>query len=188
MSTVQTRLVTYAEYKNFESDDNFQYELLNGELVRKSAPSPQHQMVLRNINRQVDAYVSEKKLGEVLFAPIDVFLDEHNAPQPDMVFVSNAKLSLITDDGIMGAPDLVVEIVSPTSIIRDRVDKMRLYTKYQIPEYWIIDPNNRSVEIYAYTPEEGYVSHSFATSAGAVTSNILAGFELNLENVFKGKD
>ncbi|MCU0355358.1 MAG: Uma2 family endonuclease, partial [Cytophagales bacterium] len=95
------------------------------------------------------------------------------------------KKHLVTNDGIMGAPDLVVEIISPNSVKRDRVDKMKLYKKYQIRECWLIDPNNRSVEVYTFQEsEKDYDIFSFAVTDGTVQSQVLAGFSVEIAPLF----
>ncbi|MBC7893593.1 MAG: Uma2 family endonuclease [Sphingobacteriaceae bacterium] len=177
------KLVTYAEYKVMDVDDTYFYELLDGELVQKSAPSPNHQRVLRELFLLVHAHVQEKKAGEVFFAPVDVFLNEYNAPQPDLVFVSKARESLITNDGIMGAPDLVVEIISSSSLRRGRFDKMRIFKRFALPEVWLIDPANRSVEVYTLVETE-YDLFAFAAETGEVTSKALPELKVNVMGLF----
>ncbi len=177
------KLVTYAEYKALDVDDNYLYELLDGELVQKAVPSPRHQKVLAELYDVVKAHVKANQLGTVLFAPVDVFLNEYNAPQPDLVFVSKARESLITNDGIMGAPDLVVEIISPSSLRRDRFDKMRIFKRFALPEVWLIDPANRSVEVYTLAETE-YDLFSFAAETGEVTSKALPELKVNVAGLF----
>lgn len=177
------KLVTYAEYKALDVDDNFLYELLDGELVQKSAPSPRHQKVLAELYDVVKAHVKANDLGTVLFAPVDVFLNEYNAPQPDLVFVAKAREALITDDGIMGAPDLVVEIISPSSVRRDRYDKMRIFKRFALPEVWLIDPANRSVEVHVLTGGE-YELASFAAETGEVRSKALPELKVDVAALF----
>jgi Uma2 family endonuclease len=174
---------TYTDYKNLDVDDNFLYELINGELVQKSAPSPRHQDILMNLIRHLDGFVFSKKLGKVLCAPVDVFVDEHNVPQPDLLFVNNEHRGYITPDGLFGPPDLVVEIVSPSSITRDRVDKMRIYRNFGIPEYWIVDPRYASIEIFYLTGKE-YELYSVAVEKGAVQSKVLEGLVVNMDDMF----
>ncbi|MDZ7933992.1 MAG: Uma2 family endonuclease [Emticicia sp.] len=137
---------TYAEFRQmeFDEDDRYHYELINGEIVKKSAPSPQHQRLSRNLFRQLDNIILAKKMGEIFYAPIDVFLDEHCVPQPDLVFVSQDNIHRITKDGIECVPDLVVEIISPSSVIRDRVEKKNIYERFGVKEFWLIDPQNDS--------------------------------------------
>lgn len=140
---------------------------------------------MRTVNDIVWSHVKTQKLGEVFFAPIDVFLDDESVPVPDLVFVSNANKHLITNDGIMGAPDLVVEIISPSSIKRDRVQKLKLYKRFSIGEYWLIDPANESIEIYHYdAKEKDYDLFSFGVGSGAVNSKTLPDLVVAVEQIF----
>jgi Uma2 family endonuclease len=120
---------------------------------------------------------------------VDVFVDEYNAPQPDLLFVSTQHLSYLTADGVFGPPDLVVEIISPGSITRDRLDKLRLYARFGVPEYWIVDPKYRSVEVCQLTEVAGqpreYNVVSAVEESGAVQSKVLVGFTLDLADVFQ---
>lgn len=158
MEAVALQQLAYREFREMEFDDNdpFQYELLDGELVKKNAPTPWHQRLSGNLYFTLRQYVTEKKLGEVFYSPIDVFLNDYNAPQPDLVFVSEGKKNMITNDGIIGIPDLVVEIISPSSIRRDRFDKRAIYERFAIPEYWIADPQNQEIEVYVLNDKGHY--------------------------------
>lgn len=191
MEALALRRLTYQEFREMEfaDDDPFQYELLDGELMKKSAPTPWHQRLSRMLLRAIDNHVTEKKLGEVFYAPIDVFLNDYNAPQPDLVYVSEAKKGLITNDGIMGVPDLVIEILSPSSLRRDRRKKMDIYERFAIPEYWIADPLNQSVEVYGYAQSGHYelVGEIAAVQdAGqfVITSNVLPDLSLDIRTMF----
>ncbi len=84
-------------------------------------------------------FISEKQLGRLLCAPVNVYLDDYNVPQPDVLFISSERQTIINADGIFGAPDLVVEIISPTSAARDRVEKLKLYERFGVKEYWLIE-------------------------------------------------
>lgn len=182
MATLE-KLMTVAEYRELDIDDDFLYELLEGELVQKSAPFPFHQRFVGRVYMQLNRFVLERKLGEVLFAPTDVFLDEHTAPQPDLFFISEKNKSFITKDGVFGAPELVIEIISPSSITRDRIQKMRLYHRFGVAEYWIVDPQNQSIEVYRRTPEQ-YEVFAFAAEKGAVQSQALTGLTIDLTELF----
>jgi Uma2 family endonuclease len=193
MEAVAIEQLTYWEFREMEFDDNdpFQYELLNGELVQKSAPSPWHQRLSGNLYFIIRQHVTDKKLGEVFYSPIDVFLNDYNAPQPDLVFVSEAKKSLITNDGIMGVPDLVVEIISPSSIRRDRFDKRDIYQRFAIPEYWIADPQNQEIEVYVLNANGRYEVLCVATTQDLskgegflLTSNALPELKIDVRTLF----
>jgi len=183
---VVTQKMTYQEFRQLEFDDQdpFLYELLNGELVRKSAPNPRHQLILKKLFAKMDNYVTEKNLGQALFAPVDVFLDDYNAPQPDIVFVKQERMYIIDlDEGIFGFPDMVVEIMSPNSVKRDRFEKKELYERFAVPEYWIVDPQNATVEIYRLQNNR-YELASFAAQTGNIRSEAL-GWELEVSTLFQ---
>jgi Uma2 family endonuclease len=169
MEAVAVEKLTYWVFRNLEFDDNdpFQYELLDGELVAKSAPSPFHQRLSGKLYLVLQQHVIGKQLGEVFYAPVDVFLNEYNAPQPDLVFVSAAKQHLITNDGIMGVPDLVIEIVSPSSVRRDRYQKREIYERFGITEYWIAEWDTQSVEVYTINETGRYVLTGVASAQGS---------------------
>jgi Uma2 family endonuclease len=175
---------TYADYRELDVDDNLLYELLNGDLVKKSAPSPQHQTVVVNLLFAIKSFINEKNKGRVFVAPIDVFLDDYNVPQPDLIFISEAKKGIITQDGIMGVPDLVVEVISPSSWRRDRFEKMKLYKKYEIPEFWLIDPQNQSIEVFTYADNDFDV-FSLGVETDEIQSKVLDGFSIKVKTIFE---
>jgi Uma2 family endonuclease len=185
--TVLTKNMTYAEFRTleFDDDDNFQYELLNGELVKKASPTVQHQRISMRLLAAFLQHLHANPIGEIFHAPLDVVLDDYNAPQPDIIFIRNENIGIINEQEqvVMGAPDILIEIISPGSIKRDRIEKKDLYEKFAVPEFWIIDPNNQSIEVYQL--QEGhYQIFSFAASEGAVQSAVLAGFELDVAGIF----
>jgi Uma2 family endonuclease len=154
--TTLTKRITVAEFRDMDfSDDNLaQYELINGELVRRPSPAPKHQIISGNQFREIDKIVREKNLG-IIYAPVDVSFDNYNLVQPDVLFITTARRDIITNDGVVGTPDLAVEIISPSSVVRDRVDKLKLYERFGVKEYWLIDAQNASAETYLNTPN-GY--------------------------------
>src|SRR5690606_38112463 len=98
--------ITYHEFLEMDfSDDSLMYELLNGQIVKYNAPEPKHQFVSANLHLIIGSYVKKKSLGRMLYAPISVFLNEYNAPQPDLLFVSKKNEGIIQEKGIMGVPD-----------------------------------------------------------------------------------
>jgi Uma2 family endonuclease len=120
-----------------------------------------------------------RRLGKVFVSPVDVVLDSENTVQPDLVFVSSANLGIIQQRAIFGTPDLLVEIVSPSSVRRDRYEKKELYARFGVKEYWIGDPANKTIEVL--TLKEGrYELHSCAEEKGRLASLVLAGLEFDL--------
>lgn len=180
--------LTVREFRemDFPENDPFIYELINGELVRKQAPSPKHQETVAELIFLLKTYLKANPNGRIFPAPTDVFLDENNNIQPDISFVSEARDFLVDDkNGILGTPDLIMEIISPGNVRRDRVTKMELYERFAVREYWLIDPNNRTVEIYVMR-ENRYAEHQFLEAEGKAISTVMTGFELEIKDLFGG--
>ena len=178
--------VNWERFREIElaEDDLFIYELFDGEIMKRSAPSLIHQRISRKLLGKMDAYIEEKKLGEIFSAPVDLNLDEHNAFQPDLAFISKERSFLIEDDDyIKGAPDLVVEIISPGTVKKDRVIKKNLCERFAIREYWLVDPLNKGIEIYIMQ-EDKYVLHDLQEINGKISSTVLTGFEMELGHIF----
>jgi Uma2 family endonuclease len=127
-------------------ESNLPTELWDGELIMAPAPFVRHQRILARLFKALDAWVEQHRLGETLPAPVDMVLTPHRATQPDVVFISNQRLNIMKDR-IMGAADLVAEIISPGTRRRDRIDKRDLYEQHGVLEYWIIDPEAKTVEV-----------------------------------------
>jgi Uma2 family endonuclease len=127
-------------------------------------------------------HVKRHALGKLYVAPVDVVLDSENIVQPDIVFVTATRLSIIERRGILGVPDLLVEIVSPSSVRRDRYDKRQLYARFGVKEYWIADPANKSLEVLSLKAA-GYELHCCVEAAGRLTSLVLAGREFELREI-----
>lgn len=186
MEAVEIRKLTVAEFHQMEFDDNdaYLYELLGGELVKKKAPAPRHQRITRDLTLRMHLFAVEHKLGEILPSPIDIFFDDTNSPQPGLVFVSEQNAHIVTNDGVMGIPDLVVEVISPSSIYRDRVTKKALYERFGVPEYWLVDPADNFIEIYALSDGHYKLLSAASTEEGHLSSAVLLGLVLDLTALF----
>ncbi|MDP6038329.1 MAG: Uma2 family endonuclease [Candidatus Latescibacteria bacterium] len=140
---------------NLTPPDSFGFEILRGELIVAPAPRPKHQWVCDELTSLIRAFVKQKDLGRVFSSPIDVILggeaESENVVQPDLLFVAKDRLDIITETNVLGAPDLMVEILSPSSIRRDRADKMKLYAEFGVVEYWIIDADQKILEAFDLT-------------------------------------
>ena len=142
MATERSRIkFTYEDYKHTPEDKR--YELLDGELIMVLAPRTAHQRTSRDILIPINTFVAENDLGEVFIAPCDVVLSETDVVQPDLLFVSKERSHIINEDNIRGAPDLVIEILSPSTAQRDRTLKRTLYALHGVPEYWQADTDAR---------------------------------------------
>jgi Uma2 family endonuclease len=141
----QAKRWTYEEY--YRLDDDQRYEIIDGKLLIAPAPDTCHQDWSRELTLLIASHVKRQKLGKVFVAPVDVVLDAENTVQPDLVFIATANLGIIQQRAIFGTPDLLIELISPSSVRRDRYDKKELYARFGVREYWIVDPANKSLEI-----------------------------------------
>jgi Uma2 family endonuclease len=172
-----TKRWNYEEY--YKLGDDQRYEVINARLLMAPAPDTWHQDWLSNLDVLIKPYVKRNKLGRLFIAPVDVVLDPENVVQPDLVFVAASNLGIIQRRAIFGTPDLVVELISPSSVRRDRYTKMDLYARFGVKEYWIGDAANRSLEILALT-EGRYTLHCSAAEKGELTSVVLTGLKFDL--------
>ncbi|MFD0959717.1 Uma2 family endonuclease [Paenibacillus chungangensis] len=143
---IREQSITYEMYAELP-DDGQRYEIFDGILEMMSpGPSPRHQ----DVNRELEFILMQSCRNDYLIydAPIDVILSDRNVVQPDVLMIHRSRLQIITKRGIEGAPDLVVEIVSPGSRSRDRITKLRLYARHDVPEYWVIDADSLTLEQY----------------------------------------
>jgi len=140
-------ILTYEDYVLLPNDGK-RYEILEGELTVTPAPSTKHQTASENLFVLLSQYIKERDLGKLFHAPIDLILESTSVLQPDLLFVSKARQHIITERAIEGAPDLVIEILSPTTSRTDRVTKAQIYARHSVPAYWIVDPEGEAIEIY----------------------------------------
>lgn len=140
-------VLTYQAYLKMP-DDRTRKEIIGGELYVTAAPSPLHQRVVVRLTSILGVHVRERGLGEVLVSPIDVVLSQTDVVQPDIVFIATANRHIVGDAAIHGAPDLVIEVLSPATFRLDRQRKFDLYGHAGISEYWIVDADSQAVEIY----------------------------------------
>ena len=179
-----TAKLTYEDY--CKTSDDQRWELLNGELIMAPSPSVMHQTVALNLTWLLHGFVKERGLGRVFIAPLDVILSEVNVVQPDLLFISNARHHILTDANIQGAPDLVVEILSPSTASRDWRTKLDLYAEHGVQEYWVVDPDAQRVWVMART-ESSLVEVAHYGPSDTLTSPFLQGFTANLSEVFEAR-
>jgi Uma2 family endonuclease len=140
-------VLTYEDYVLLPNDGK-RYEILEGELTVTPAPSTKHQTASGNLFVLLAHYIKERDLGKLFHAPIDLILESTSVLQPDLLFVSKARQSIITERAVEGAPDLVIEILSPATSRTDRITKAQIYARHRVPAYWIVDPELEVIEIY----------------------------------------
>jgi Uma2 family endonuclease len=172
---------TYNDYLLLPEDRR--YEIIDGDLFMTPAPTPYHQLVSANLHSALRDVVLEHRLGRVLYAPCDVVLSPTDIVQPDILFVAAARLSIIGEKYISAAPDLVVEILSPSTAERDQDLKRKLYARFGVREFWIADPEKKTVEVFVDTAE-GFRRESLFGIGETLRSPLLPGLEIPLAEVF----
>ncbi len=123
-------------------------QIINNKLVMSPAPIVIHQQVLNEINIEVSIFLRKNSLGKIIISPVDVYFSEKNILQPDILFVTNENLHKIKSKGLVGSPDLVIEILSPSTAHLDYEEKKIIYERYGVQEYFIVEPNSNSVTAY----------------------------------------
>lgn len=182
ITAVTEKVWTYADYSLL--DDGKRHEVLEGELVMAPAPDLDHQGVVGTLFRRMWDHVATRALGKLFVAPVDVVLDDRNVVQPDLVFIARKNEGILRKAGVFGVPDLVVEVLSPSSVRADRYRKLAIYQTFKVPEYWIVDPAAGSVEVLVLTAE-GYDLHSFAVGTGVVASRLLPDLTVDVAELMK---
>jgi Uma2 family endonuclease len=147
MNTNAAHKYTYREYQYFP-DDGKRHEIIDGDHYMNPSPSTKHQTVSRHLQFQLYTQIEVKKRGRVFDAPYDVELADHDIVQPDLVVVMNENRRIVTPKRIRGIPNLCVEILSESNPAYDRVLKFEMYQRCRVPEYWIVDPEEQSIDIY----------------------------------------
>jgi len=175
-------VLTYEDYCRLPDDRN-RYEVLDGELSVTPAPRISHQRVSNRLHRFLDNHVVANQLGEILTAPTDLILAPTTVVQPDLIFISNDRRHIVTERAIEGPPNLVIEILSPTTGNIDRVTKAQLYARYEVPHYWLIDPDQQALEAYELTRDH-YNLVASARNAEVFTSSLFPGFSIRLADLW----
>lgn len=170
----------YSHYVCFP-DDGKRHEIIDGEHFVNPAPSTYHQTVSRRIQFQLYSQIELQQLGQVFNAPVDLQLGDHNIVQPDIVVVLNEHQQIITPTKIKGIPDLIIEILSPSTIENDQVLKRRVYEAAGVPEYWMVDPFEHTVTQLILGSQRTYES---AVQGRQITASILPSVSLDLRHVW----
>jgi len=178
-------LVTVADLEALPEDGN-RYEVIEGEIFVSRAPGLPHQLVSANISHEFKKYLAIHPIGLIVPTPGLVF-DQYNGVIPDLVFFSHRRRSEIVErERLIAAPELAIEILSTGSqnINPDRITKRQLYSKYSVKEYWIVDVENRAVEIYRQSPT-GLALNSTLYSGERIISPLLPNFDCPVDSLFE---
>lgn len=184
MQETPNRLYTYEDY--LKLNDGNQYELIGGELILVPSPQAAHQKAGRKLVQIIGLFIDKNNLGELFYAPFDVILSDKDKPQPDIMFISKERLNIITQKGVHGAPDLIIEILSPSTGSLDKVRKSKLYYTHGVKEYWIVDPNDKSVQMFTRGKNNWNLYESYDTNQ-TLLSPLLPGLEIPLNEIFTGE-
>ncbi len=154
MGTMPKTRITWADAQLMPEDGKL-YEAIDGELYVTPPPTLRHQWIAANLMAELHRLLAAPGHGWLFFAPTGVeFPETEEGVQPDIVFISKDRRELLTKPGVSGPPDLVIEIVSPSTAKRDRSIKKKLYKRQGVPQYWIVDPETDAVEVWDFAAGE----------------------------------
>ncbi|MES1243472.1 MAG: Uma2 family endonuclease [Acidobacteriota bacterium] len=178
------RKLTYEDYLLFP-EDGYRHEILDGEHFVTAAPNLWHQSIVVELTSWIAPFVRRHRLGRLFVAPADVLLGKHDVVQPDLLFVSQARARILTEMNVQGAPDLVIEVLSPSTRKRDEGLKLERYEILGVQEYWMVDPTRNAARIFRRMGEclQGGAELT-AADGDILTSPLLPGLEIPLGEIF----
>jgi len=184
MARTAQRRLTYDDLVALP-DDGLRHELIDGEHYVTPAPNLKHQTVSLNLTVALANFIRAHDTGRLFAAPTDVVFSPTDVVEPDILFVSRERLRLLTDLNIQGAPDLVIEILSPSTRTRDEGIKRRLYERMGVREYWLVDPLLETIHVYCRSGEALlFVVERTAEDGDLLTTPLLPGLEIPLAEIF----
>ena len=175
-------LYTYADLETFPDDDNLRREIIDGELIVSASPILRHQRLTGRLFNALSNHVDRNGGGEVFVGPADVILSDINVVEPDVLFVADEQLEILTEKNIQGVPSLVIEVLSSNPRL-DRVRKRDLYARFGVREYWIVDPESDRVEVYRLAGST-YGKPEILEPGETLMFERLPGLEIDLEKLF----
>ena len=180
MATKAEIKFTYEDYAHMSEDKRC--ELIEGEFFMTPSPITIHQRISKRIELALCKFVEGNNLGEIFHALFDIVLSDENVVQPDILFISKERSQIITEKNVQGSPDLVVEIISPATEHRDRVTKRKLYAKYDVREFWLVDPQSKTIEVMP-AGKAGFKTVHIYQRDEVLKSPLLEGIEIPLSEV-----
>jgi Uma2 family endonuclease len=177
--------LTYDDFLLFP-DDGKRHELIDGEHYVTPSPSRKHQAISWNLTIIIGSYLESHPVGRAFAAPFDVVFSNFDVVEPDLLFISNARLEALTSKNVQGAPNLVVEIGSPSTRRRDEIIKRTLYERFGVEEYWVIDPELETIAVYRYVDEHYQRVLELAVERhDTLATPLLPHLTLPLQQIFK---
>jgi len=179
---------TYDDFVNFP-DDGKRHEIIDGEHYVTPSPNTKHQRVVRNLTLALGQYLRQHPVGEVFVGPFDVVFSDLDVVEPNLLYISRERAGILTDQHVRGAPDLVVEILSPGTRKTDEIIKRKLYERFGVTEYWVVDPELDTIKVYRRPdpPHENRfvrVAEPSVENADSLSSPLLPGFSVALAEIF----
>ena len=181
LETIEKR-ATVQDYERLEEGAPFQ--LIGGELIMTPSPTPFHQSIVLNIASIISPFVVRNRLGKVFVAPLDVYLSDEDVYQPDLIFIRADRTKGIHKDKLRVIPDLVIEVLSPSTAYYDFTRKKEMYCAHGVTEYWIIDPEAETIEIMLKHGEI-YQTEQLLHKTDILESAMFPGFSMKIEDVFE---
>jgi Uma2 family endonuclease len=167
-------------------DDGLRHEIIDGVLYVSPSPATPHQFTVGKLHQAIANYLDDHPVGEVYLAPFDVVFTKHDVVEPDLLFIRAERLAVLTDRNVTGAPDLVIEVLSPGTRRVDLTLKRDLFEREGVREYWIVDPVEGTIAVHHRRVRALVPVESLATSADdAITSPLLPGFRVPLARLFR---
>ncbi|MFL6232062.1 MAG: Uma2 family endonuclease [Thermoanaerobaculia bacterium] len=176
--------LTYEDYVRIP-DDGKRHEIIDGEHYVSAAPFVRHQRLVVRLTIRIGGFVETHRLGSFLVAPTDIILSPHDIVQPDLLFISNERSSIVGEKNVQGAPDLVIEIHSGSSRRIDRGAKRRAYERWGVLEYWMLDPERKEADVCERTAQGLLRQRALLSKEDVLTTPLLPGLEISLAEIFR---
>ena len=184
MTSIAEKKITVKEFLEMDFEEGYIYELINGAIMRRTSPNLDHQEVSMALSAILRTFIKSNNLGSLFAAPTDVYITEFDLVVPDLVFVSKNNLGILQEKRcIVGVPDLIIEILSKGTQKTDKGDKMKLYKKHGVKEYWMINPRSQGVEVHVWQAGDYELVFS-AEESGEMTSTVLENFKIDIASFF----
>lgn len=177
--------LTYEDYEAFP-DDGSRYEIIDGEMFMSPPPITAHQWASAELTWLLGSHIRQRGLGRLFYAPFAVMLSPHDIFEPDIVFISEGRMPLIDEKGMRGAPDLCIEIASPSTRAYDRTVKFERYARFGVNEYWIVDVDAQTVEVFSLE-NHSYTLLAIARGDEVIVSRVLPDLELHASALFTSR-
>ncbi len=182
MAVAARKRYTYADFLRFPDDGN-RHEILDGQWIMTPPPTTDHQLIIMNLIRILASYIERRKLGLLLTSPVGVVLGQTRIVQPDLLFVAKSRRSIVRKDAVHGAPDLMTEVLSPSTASLDRGRKLKAYEGSGVKEYWIVDRASLTVEVHGFgrSPKLRVLQ-----KGQSFESDVVRGLSVRVDDVFRG--